>query len=1464
VKISNPIPSENSTEIGYIKQPVFKSVRVAPIGGWGVAIDQNDHLYIGDRGSYITVYNSTLNFTRNIECNGANGIVLNSTGHIFATAGSQVKIFTNGGDLIQTIGSDGSEPGQFNFPHGIALNSSGYIYVADWGNHRIQVFSPNGEFVQIISHYGTESTQLVNPVGVAFNSSGYLFVSENGKAGIHVYNPFGEYLWTIGVSGTGANGGSASNIGIDSQDNLFVCDYGGSQVRIFNCNGSYIGKIMSSDSFDNSLNPHTITFNSVGHIFISEYFSNRIQEFEIIKYLDIPRYQAIQITPISGWPWGIAVGINKTVYVPNRYGYIDVFNSDMSLVKQITCNGANGITTNSTGHLFVTASNQIKIFTPNGILIKTIGDGSSGSEPGQMNFPHGIALNSTGYIYVAEYSNHRVQIFSPEGDFVGFIGSEGSEIGQLYHPVGVVLNSSNYLFVSEEGNGRVQIFSPTGEFFGFLGNTGGETNFGSPCNIDVDSKDNIYVCAGSIKIFNRNGTYLTQITSSDGLDSNLSAATITAKSDGRIYVSEQSRVQVFQLAGYDYEEGMYYEPPDVEENDTQSYFEPDFFEGGIPRFEPVQTLPVSDWGWGIAVNTNNKVYLANRGGYITKYNRTMDFELQFECSGANGITINSSNYLFVTAGDQIKIYSPNGMNLIKTIGSSGSEAGQLGFPHGIALNSSGYIFVAEYSNHRVQVFSPEGDFVSIIGTQGSDLGQFNNPVGVAFNSSDYLFVSEGGNGRVQIFSPTGEFVKVIGNSGGAAGLATPSNIFIDSHNYLYICDHGSGSIKIYDSNGVYLTEISATNSLDNNFNPATVAINPQGRIYVSEQSRVQVFQIVGYLNITQYEAVQIKPVSGFGWGLAINSNNKVYLANRNGYITKYSRTMEFENQIQCNSANGITINSSNYLFVTAGDQIKIFNPNGILIKTFGTSGSNPGQMNFPHGIALNITGYIYVADWGNHRIQVFSPNGDFIKIISHYGLESSPLSYPVGVAINSSDFLFVSQLGVAQIEVFSPTGVHVRTIGNSGGEASIGGASNIAIDGKDNLYICDMGQHVRIFNPAGIYLKRISSDLSLDLNFDPHTIAINSQGQLYVSEQSRVQVFQPVGFQYSPLPNILPSLNSPEDLTFLCGIPGFNITWQIIDPDVDEPRYIVYRNGIVIANNTWTTGLSITYSLNSLSVGNYNYTIVVSDGLGGVVSDQVWVYVQNVVPSISSPNDITYIVNSTGNSISWTITDNSIANSYAIIYRNGTQVKSQSWTSGQTIVLNINGLEIGYYNFTIFVFDGYGASANDTVFVRVNPYVFPLSTPVLNEITPNPSHTGNITLIWSSVPGAAYYQIFRSTQNSSTLNGNAILLGNFTSASMVDINRTNGTYYYFIRAYNSSGYSDFSNIVNVTVQIYSVPSSTASNSTSSNENSNPTSNQSPFQISKIDGYPIACWLLIIAIYSIFTGRSFQKKSLMLS
>lgn len=152
--------------------------------------------------------------------------------------------------------------------------------------------------------------------------------------------------------------------------------------------------------------------------------------------------------------------------------------------------------------------------------------GSVGSQDGQFNTPCDIAVDGQGRVLVVDMCNHRVQVFTVEGNFLAKWGTEGGKVfvrrrfhlrppcagiyirwyfpgqvgtrgngdGQLEHPNGIAVDAQGRVVVADMGNHRVQVFSADGNFLAKWGSSGtSDGQFKSPRHVAVDSKGRILV-----------------------------------------------------------------------------------------------------------------------------------------------------------------------------------------------------------------------------------------------------------------------------------------------------------------------------------------------------------------------------------------------------------------------------------------------------------------------------------------------------------------------------------------------------------------------------------------------------------------------------------------------------------------------------------------------------------------------------------------------------------------------------------------------------------------------------------------------------------------------------------------------------------------------------------------------------------------------------------------------------------
>src|SRR5438093_7414551 len=87
----------------------------------------------------------------------------------------------------------------------------------------------------------------------------------------------------------------------------------------------------------------------------------------------------------------------------------------------------------------------------------------------------------------------------------------------------------------------------------------------------------------------------------------------------------------------------------------------------------------------------------------------------------------------------------------------GSYGGPMA-PNGVAVDSSGNVFVADAKNYAIDKLARDGSFLTGWGSQGSGPGHFNSPQGVALDSSGNVYVSDSVNNNIQKFTSSGTFI----------------------------------------------------------------------------------------------------------------------------------------------------------------------------------------------------------------------------------------------------------------------------------------------------------------------------------------------------------------------------------------------------------------------------------------------------------------------------------------------------------------------------------------------------------------------------------------------------------------------------------------------------------------------------------------------------------------------------------
>ena len=132
-----------------------------------------------------------------------------------------------------------------------------------------------------------------------------------------------------------------------------------------------------------------------------------------------------------------------------------------------------------------------------------------------------------------------------------------------------------------------------------------------------------------------------------------------------------------------------------------------------------------------------------------------------------------------------------------------------------------------------------------------------------------------------------------------------------------------------------------------------------------------------------------------------------------------------------------------------------------------------------------------------------------------------------------------------------------------------------------------------------------------------------------------------------------PTIDSPDDVEYNIGETGSSITWIV--SDAYPSYYRLYRDGVIISQPSWD-GSSVTESVEGLSIGTYNYTLIVVDLSDNSARDTVFVHVLDPIPpSVENVADF-FLEAGTSSSISWDVSDDYL--DYFEIFLNGMLIAS--------------------------------------------------------------------------------------------------------------------------------------------------------------------------------------------------------------
>ena len=381
----------------------------------GVALDASGNIYIAD------YYNQRIR-----KVNAQTGIITTIAGN--GTAG-----YSGDGSLAINA--------ELNGPYGVALDASGNIYIADANNCRIREVNAQTGIITTIAGNGTAGfsgdgslatiAALNIPYGVALDASGNIYIADYGNNRIREVNAQTGIITTVAGNGTDTYSGDGSlatnaqlsypeGVALDSSGNIYIADEGNGRIRKVNAQTGIITTVAGNDNYGYSgdgylatstalADPIGVALDASGNIYIADQFNHRIRKVNA---------QTGIITTIAG---------NCTA------GY----SGDGSLATNAELNNPYGVAIDASGNIYIADyyNQRIrKVNAQSGIITTVAGNATAGysgdgslATNAELYYPRGIALDASGNIYIADYGNNRIrEVFVPMATGIAMLNYSNS------------------------------------------------------------------------------------------------------------------------------------------------------------------------------------------------------------------------------------------------------------------------------------------------------------------------------------------------------------------------------------------------------------------------------------------------------------------------------------------------------------------------------------------------------------------------------------------------------------------------------------------------------------------------------------------------------------------------------------------------------------------------------------------------------------------------------------------------------------------------------------------------------------------------------------------------------------------------------------------------------------------------------------------------------------------------------
>jgi uncharacterized protein (TIGR03437 family) len=405
-----------------------------------------------------------------------------------------------------------------------------------------------------------------------------------------------------------------------------------------------------------------------------------------------------------------------------------------------------GVAVDSAGNLYIADLERVRLVS-NGLITTVAGNGTPGysgdngpATSAQLYWPEGVAVDFAGNLYIADTDNYRIRMVSngvittvAGNGTCCFSGDNGpATSAQLGYPGGIALDSAGDLYISDTAtdrirkvsNGMITTVAGNGTY-GYSGDNSAaiSAELGEPSGVAADAAGNLYIAdVGNNRVRKVSNGVITTVAGIGTPD----------------YSGDHGPADSAQLNG----------PTGVAVDSTGDLY-------------------IADSGNNRIREVSNGVITTVAGNGMRGYGGDGGPATNAQLFSPSDVAVDLAGSLYIADGSRLVRKVSNGV--ISTVAGGGSSFGDNGpatgaelyVPYGITVDAAGNLYIADTINSRIRRVS--NGVITTVAGGGSSFGdngpatsaQLDGPQGVAVDSTGNVYVADTGNGRIRVLTPSG-------------------------------------------------------------------------------------------------------------------------------------------------------------------------------------------------------------------------------------------------------------------------------------------------------------------------------------------------------------------------------------------------------------------------------------------------------------------------------------------------------------------------------------------------------------------------------------------------------------------------------------------------------------------------------------------------------------------------------------